>query len=57
MLKKVSQTDQFSVVTYVDDNGGDYYSLYNNGKHENDYTSLSLLTADLQALVMGVLEK
>lgn len=57
MLKKVSQTDQFSVVTYLDEHGGDYYSLYINGKHENDYTSLSLLTADLQALIMGVLEK
>lgn len=55
MKKKVSQTAQFSVVRYEDSNGGDYYGLYINGKWYNDYTSLDLITADMQALIMGVL--
>jgi hypothetical protein len=55
MKKKVSQTAQFSVVTY-DSPSGALYDLYINGSFYNSYTSLSLLTADMQALIMGVLE-
>ena len=54
MKKKVSQTSQFSVVTY-DSPSGLIYDLYINGKWYQSYTSMDLLTADMQALIMGVL--
>ena len=56
MKKKVFQSAQFSVIRYEDSNGGDYYGLYINGKWYNDYISLDLITADMQALILGVLD-
>lgn len=55
MKKKVSQTAQFSVITY-DSPSGDLYDLYINGSFYNSYTSLGELTAAIQSLIMGVLE-